>query len=878
MRFKGFLLNWSILFLFLTITTSGLAQEKTYSANRVTKAPNIDGILDDEAWKLGSWGGNFSMHYPQSGINPDQQTEFKVLYDDNNLYIAIRLYDHDADKIERRMSRRDRNDGDWVSVGIDSYNDNLTAFNFGVNAAGVKRDLITTNDDRRDDSWDAVYYVKVSRDDKGWYAEYRIPFSQIRFADIKEHSWGFNITRKVFRIDQRSTWQNIDRDAKGWVSNWGTLIGIKGIKPKLDIELSPYTVSKYKTEPEGDEHNPYNDGSTLSLSAGLDGKISLSNDFTLNFTINPDFGQVEADPSEVNLTAFESFFEEKRPFFIEGKNIFNFPIAVGGGHMRRENLFYSRRIGRRPHNYPSYSSDEYIKMPENANILAAFKLSGKTRSGLSVGILESITPDTKARIDNNGNEREETVEPFTNFFLARVQKDYNEGKTSIGGIITATNRKINDASLEWLPDQDYSGGIDFSHYFRDDIFQISGIGYFSHVSGTKEAILYLQEASTRYYQRPDVDHVNIDPNRTSLSGYGGGLRFAKVSNGNWRYSAHVNFRSPGFEPNSLGFIRNTDEIQSSLWASYRIIEPTGWFNNLSISGSKWNSWGFDGRMIASGASVNFWSRLKNYWSFRGNISKDGQYLNRFILRGGPTLKAPGGYGYWFEIESDDRKRLNLEFSTSKRSGSHNHNDNQRFSLDINYRASTTLSVSLRPSYSVSSDNLQYVGTYEVGPSNSTRYIASYMERKQFSASIRVNYNLSPDFSLQFYAQPFIYAGKYSDFKKITNGVADNYTDRFHTFTESEISYDESTKYYSINEGNNINYQIDNPDFNFFQCNSNLVIHWEYIPGSSIYLVWSQSRSAYDDSGVFNLGDDLGSLFDAPATNVFLIKLSYRLVL
>ncbi len=859
------------------IGESLFSQNRNYTSQRTTVTPIIDGFIDEEVWDVAEWGGDFFQHFPQNGVAPTYQTQFKILYDDNNLYVAIRMFDEEPEKIVKRLSRRDINEGDWISIGFDSYNDNLTSYNFGVNAVGVKRDLVTVNDNQRDFSWDAVYYVKVSIDDKGWVAEFRIPLSQLRFADVETHNWGMQIVRNVFRLDERSSWQNIPRDAKGWVSNWGNLNGIHGIKPKLDLEIVPYTVIKsdnYKPE----TGNPYMDGNDFSLSAGLDGKVSLSNEFTLNFTINPDFGQVEADPSEVNLTAFETFFEEKRPFFIEGKNIFSFPLSAGGGAFRNQNIFYSRRIGRTPHlsdgDY-SLADNEYANMPEYANILAAFKFSGKTKNGLSVGIMESIVPKAQVEISDNIDTRKQVVEPFTNYFLARVQKDYNQGNTTLGGMFSATNRDLTNDELNILPKGEYTGGLDFKHFWKDQTFLVQANGFASRIIGSENAIINLQESSTRYYQRPDVNHVSLDTTLTSLSGYGGGFKIGKVGNGHWRYSFILNFRSPGFDPNGLGYIQNADEIQNINYLSYQVLEPKGIFISLRMVSALWNSWSFDWIRNATGIEFNMHSMFKNHWRLDWGVNKSSQYRNRFELQGGPALMLPGGGHGWMVLNTDNRKKLSFNLHTFQDFGRYSSKRSQHYTFGINYRASTALSFSINNSFVENKNELKYIETVDHNGENI--FVVGHMRSKQFSSSIRINYSITPDLTIQYYGQPFIFAADYSKFKRITNSTADNYYERFHEYTPNEINLEEGE--YVVNEsGIQGEYRFADPKFNFFQFRSNFVVRWEYLPGSTLYFVWSQGRT--DDNGVgeYNFSNDMNTLFDIYPSNVFLLKFSYRIVI
>lgn len=865
-----------ILLLSNTITALN-SKNSEYMPKRTDMEIRIDGVDDEDAWNVVDWGSNFTQTSPYAGEAPSQQTAFKILYDDNNLYILVRAYDDQPELIERRLTRRDQNEGDWISIGIDSYNDNLTAFNFGVSAAGVQRDLITTNDDNRDDSWNAVYYTKVQIDDKGWIAEFRIPLSQIRFSEQHEQHWGFQVSRYIFRQQEDTHWVFIPRDVDGWVSNWGEINGIYDIKPKLEIEIIPYIVTKIDRY-EAEEGNPFATGKNESVSMGIDGKVSISNDFTLNFTINPDFGQVEADPSEVNLSAFESFFREQRPFFIEGKGIFDFPVSIGGGHQRNEGLFYSRRIGRSPHYYPSLGEGEYVDMPRQTNILAAFKLSGKTKKGLSIGIMESITPETNAQISSPSGDREIIVEPLTNYFLARVQQDFNEGNTTIGGMLTSTNRKIENTSLDFLPNFSYSGGLDFKHYFKDRTYEIAAIGFFSRVQGTEEAIYDLQNSSARYYQRPDVSHVNVDPSLTNLSGFGGGLRFGKVGNGHFRFGSMLNYRSPGFDVTDVGYLRNVDELNFIQWFGYEWWDPFSIFNRLRLNSSFWTGWDGIGRNLYQGIELNLNTEFKNFWGLGMGLSHDGDYLNRFELRGGPGMIQPPNSHGWIYIRTDGRKKLTFSFNTSQRFGVQGSQNLHYYSFNIQYRASAALSLSVRPNYSVRKNELQYIGTYMVN--NENQYIVSQIDSKQFSVSFRADFSLSPYLSVQYYAQPFIYAGKYSNFKNVVNGVADQYVDRYHSFTDSEIFFNEAGKAYNVDmdTDGNTDFTIANPNFNFFQFNSNLVVRWEYARGAALYLVWSQGRTGYGEIGDFNFGSNIDALFDVKPHNIFLLKFSYRFII
>ncbi|MDP3434854.1 MAG: DUF5916 domain-containing protein, partial [Bacteroidota bacterium] len=564
-------------------------EKKTYQTAFTTAPPEIDGLMNDSCWNTVEWKGDFIQIQPSENKPPSQQTSFKILFDDNNLYVFIRAHDTEPDKISRRISRRDNFDGDLVSIQIDSYYDQQTAFSFTAMASGTKGDeAITQNGNNWDKSWNPIWYLKTSIDDKGWCAEMKIPFSQLRFGNKAEHVWGIQLMRHIFRLEERSTWQFIPKGSPGMVHLFGELHGINSIKPKRQIEILPYTVARLERF-EKAEGNPFLDGKKSAISAGLDGKAAITSDLTLDFTINPDFGQVEADPSEVNLSAFESYFSERRPFFVEGKNIYQFQPSnsIVIHNMGADNLFYSRRVGRSPHYFPNLSENEYAEMPESSTILGAMKLSGKTKKGLSIGILESVTANENAVIDKDGIRRKESVEPLTNYFVGRLQKDFDKGETVLGGIITAVNRDIKNPNLDYLPSAAYTGGIDFSHKWKERTWYVTGNAEFSYLAGKEEAILNAQQSSARYYQRPDANYVMVDSSRTSLSGYGGTFKFGRLSKKKVQFETSFTVRSPGLEFNDIGYMRYSDVIHHGTWVAYYMREPFSIFNNFYLNTNYW---------------------------------------------------------------------------------------------------------------------------------------------------------------------------------------------------------------------------------------------------------------------------------------------------
>lgn len=855
-----------------------LAQVKTYTTSKLEKSSiKIDGNFDDYDWNKITWEGNFTQYEPNEGEKPSQNTEFKILYDNNNLYVAIKAYDTEPQKIEKRMSRRDSWDGDLVAIQLDSYFDKKTAFVFAVSASGVRSDAVTTNDDvNNDDStWDPLWEVKTHITKDGWNAEMRIPLSQLRFNNKIHKTWGLEVVRFYFRNKEWNMWQYIPQKSSGWVSRFGQLKGISNIKPKRQIEISPYFSSKVELY-EKEDGNPYADGKDFILNAGVDGKIGITNNLTLDFAINPDFGQVEADPSQVNLTAFETFFSEKRPFFVEGSNITDYQITPGGSPWARDNLFYSRRLGSSPHYYPNTLSNEYIKMPENTRILGALKLTGKTKKGLSIGIIESLTNKEFAKISNNGKERKEEVEPFANFFAGRLQKDMNDGNTIFGGMITSTYRFIENSNLDFMNTSALTGGFDFKQFFKDKKYFLSANVIGSQIYGSTNAISEQQLSSRRYFQRPDANYFEYDSTRTSLSGYGGNINIGKQANNGLRYAANLTWRSPGVELNDVGYIRRSNNIFQYVWAGYKITKPFSIFRQAGINANEWSGWDYGGTSTFFGGNISSWLQFKNFWSVSLSATKETKNVDNSILRGGPALITPGSFNYNIGMGTNSTKKLSLHLSFFDNYGGNKSARNYGLFAFINYQPINILSISLASNYSANNSDLQYISTEYI--ENSSKYIFGSISQKTLSVTMRINLNITPDFTIQYYGAPFISSALYSDYKNITDSKNDTYENRFHIFNENEINYLTNDEMFEVNEiGSYSNYYFGKPDFNYKQFRSNLVLRWEYKPGSLLYLVWSQDKTDYSSDGEFNFKDNIKDMFKISALDVILLKLSYRFI-
>lgn len=868
----------TFMLLLVLISSTLFAQEKkTYTASTGEELEiTVNGKLDDPAWQNATWQDDFTQFEPKEGDAPAKKTEFAILYDDSNIYLAFRAYD-DPDSISLRMTRRDNLEGDLVGVGFDSYFDKRTHFMFVVSAAGVRSDNITSDDGNNEDwTWDGIWSAKTSVTSNGWTAEMKIPLTQLRFKESEEQVWGLQVFRSIFRKDELSTWQPMKRDVAGFTSQFGMLNGIRDIKPKNALSITPYAVARterFEKEPD----NPFgSSGKDNSFDAGLDAKIGLTNNLTMDLTVNPDFGQVEADPSQVNLSTHETFFQEKRPFFIEGKNIMSYSLSFGDGDLASNNLFYSRRIGRPPHYYGDTGENEYLDQPQFTRILGAAKISGKTTNGWSIGVLESITGKENAQIDGINGERSQTVEPLTNYFVGRVQKDYNDGNTVFGGILTGVNRSINDSHLEFLHKSAYTGGLDFQHRWNDKTWMLEGGVYFSQVAGTEEAILNTQTSYSRTFQRPDADYVTLDSSRTTLGGHGGKIAFGKTG-GRLQFVGFVNWKSPGLEINDIGYTPEVDEIMQVFWMGYRWYEPVSIFRQARLNFNQWTVYDFGGNLTNVGGNINGFTQFTNFWRLFGNLNWDATGLSHNVLRGGPSMKLPGSTGFHAGVFSNQQKKFTYGmdggafFSNEK-----GYSSNKNFEIELGYRPFETFQFTISPAYSVNSNQLQYVTQQAFN--GGSKYIMSNIDRKTLVMSIRLNYNITPDLTIQYWGQPFIATGDYDEFKYVTNSKADEISDRFSLYTSDQITYLSEDNMYVIddNRDGNTDYSFNNPNFNVREFLSNLVLRWEYKPGSTVYLVWSQSRSGYENIGNFDFGHDIKNLFDQHPRDVFLVKFSYRI--
>jgi hypothetical protein len=781
--------------------------------------------------------------------------------------VAIRAFDAEPSEIVGQLTRRDQHSySDMVGVVIDSYFDRRTAFHFAVNPVGVKHDVYRFNDTQEDSGWDAVWDVATSRDAEGWTAEFRIPYSQLRFRDEAEQTWGINFLRTIARRDETDVWAPTSRQESAIVSKFGELQGLRDLENPSRMEILPYSLARLERVP-GDPADPFYNRNQTGGAIGADIKYGVTSNLTLDVTVNPDFGQVEADPAQVNLTAFETFLPERRPFFVEGSSIFNFGIALGDGDDANESLFYSRRIGRSPQGWAD-PMDGYADADDQTTILGAWKLSGKTSGGWSIGALHGVTAEEKAHIaPGAGAAFDQSIEPLTNYGVLRVQKDFREGRSAVGIIGTSVNRDDQVSDALGLRRAAYTGGVDFRHRFGNDLFQVDGYVLASHVLGSEAAISAAQRSPVRYFQRPDAGHIEYDPTRTSLSGASAFLSVGKIGGEHWRFSTGLHTRTPGFEVNDIGYQRDADSFVNWFWVGYQQTTPQGPFRRWNLNSSSWMAHNYDGDRGGYGGNFNGSFQLKSFWSGYLGLNRDGTGYSGRLLRGGPLFRREPSTRFWGGMGSDSRKAVQINLGMHGNVRDESDSWNVGVSPSVRFRPSGRVTFSVGSFISRNLNDYQWVGSVVT---DETEYLFGRIDQTTVGVTTRVDYAFTPTLSLQVYAQPFVSAGRYSEFKRVDDPKAERYDDRFES-----LAYSRADDAVTLDvDADGVAEVFRDPDFNFKQFRSNTVLRWEYMPGSALFLVWSQGRDHFLGNGDCDFQEDVRDLFGVAPENVFMVKLSY----
>jgi hypothetical protein len=850
-------------------------------AVRVSGTVAIDGRLDEEAWRSAPAAGGFLQRDPDEGQPATEGTELRVLYDEAALYVGVRLRDRDPSRIVRQLSRRDVvAEADSFSVFLDPHHDHLTGVEFQVSAAGVQRDSAIYDDNFNDDTWDAVWDSAVAVDGEGWTVEMRIPLSQLRFPPRSMHTWGINARRVVQRKNEVSWLALVPKNENGLASRMAHLVSLQGIAPGRHLEVLPYASVRAEYVEPARPGNPFNDGSRAFAGMGLDLKYGLATNMALVAAVNPDFGQVEVDPAVVNLTAFETFFEEKRPFFTEGSQVFTHFARSGASEYRaffypEPQIFYSRRIGRTPQ---GRASALFVDTPSSTTILGAAKLTGRTRGGWTVGAVEAVTGREYARLaEGFARAASQEIEPLTNYFVGRARRELGT-RAALGFLGTAVNRDLRTPSLDGaLVGEAYVGGFD-GHVFLDGKrdWVVSGGLAGSYVSGSRLAVDRLQRAAQRYYQRPDAPHVELDPTRTSLGGWSGSASLNKNS-GNVTVNAGVWGISPGFEPNDAGFATQTDRGGAHGLVQFRKLTPSGWTRSRQIWVAKWWTFNYGRESQGDGVQSEAGVQLRNFWRVNLSLGRSWATWDDKLTRGGPTTVRPGIKSLNVSVVSDARRRfwanaygtwVERDFDTW----------NRQYGANLNFKPWAALTLSAQPVWSRVHTIAQYLATVPDPLATATygaRYVFGTLDQREVSIPLRLNLVLSPRLSLQLYTQALFSAGDYPSIRELA--APRTYDFPVYGAEVGTIAAGPGGLGYAIDPdgvGPAAGFVIPTPDFNVKSLRANAVARWEFRPGSALYVVWTQRRVDEAYPGDFSFRRDATELFRAPSDDVFMVKLAW----
>jgi hypothetical protein len=873
---------------------SGAGAARVVVATPLQGEIRLDGLLDEASWSAALPATDFTQSWPNQGEPATFATEARVLLAGDALYVGIRLFDPHPDSIAAPLARRDASGiySDWVHLTIDSRMDRRSAFRFAVNPRGVQKDVYHFDDGNEDLAWDAVWEVATAVDSLGWTAEFRIPLSQLRFATGEGGAevWGIGFMREVARHEERSTWSPWSRDYPGFVSSLGTLSGVAEVESPRRLELLPYVSSQLSRAP-GVAGDPFYRANATSAAVGADLKVGLPLGLMLTATINPDFGQVEVDPAEVNLTAFETFFSEKRPFFTEGRDVFGFGNVRSFNSYEMQEFFYSRRVGRAPQRQVVGGGVEYADVPAQTTILGAAKVSGKTPGGWSVGLLNAVTSRESARfVDDDGARGSTPVEPLTNYAVGRVRRDLRGGQTVVGALGTATVRDLSDPVLQPLMhERAFVGGIDFDHRWANRIWSLSGYLVGSHVTGDGAALTATQRSSARYFQRPDAGHLEFDPARTSLQGHQAEVALARSGAESWDFSVAYKESSPGFEINDAGFQGRADYRAVTTLLGRPVNRPWWVLRNHNVFAYTYHAWNFGGDLMLNGFAAAGYGTFHNLWNSEFRVQYRPRVSDDRLTRGGPLAARPAQWLFNYNLGTDPRKVVSARISansTDDRSGA----TSRGLGLNLDVRPSSALRLRAGPSLSRQHQTRQYVTAAADETATETygrRYIFADLDQTTLAVETRLDWTFSPRLSLQLFMQPYVSAGDYSGFKAFSAPGTYEF-DRYGACPGglpaggapvgggSGTLCSDGGAYLADADGDGPAPEISftNPDFTFRSLRGNAVLRWEYRPGSALFFVWQQERSSRLADGDFDFTRDYGALFREPARNVFLVKATY----
>ncbi len=813
MRFPGGLLLACFL---LPLPLSGGTSPKVIQAVRTDAPVTLDGLLHDWRWLSAPPAEDFTQFYPDEGAEPTERTSIRILYDDNAIYIGVICYDSEPRGIVPQLTRRDRSsEADRFTVQIDSYHDHQTAFVFSTNVAGVQSDGFLSQDGNAYDlNYDAVWQVATARHSEGWSAEFLIPYNAFRFAaqDDGHYTWGINFRRYISRKRETVEWVMVPSTERLLISKWGHVTGINNITPPLNLSVIPY-VSGTMTFETAASYRPYR--SDKSAGAGLDLKYGVSRNFTLDAAFNPDFGQVEVDQAILNLTVFETFYPEKRPFFVEGASIFDFGTAVDNRKLR---LFFSRRVGKRPTGAGAIAAPpggSVVDNPLITTIYGAAKVTGKTESGFSVGILSAATAEEQGTVrDSTGVETKTRTEPGGMYNVLRLKQEFG-GNSWIGAMATATGRET------MLPA--FSGGVDWNLRFGSGTYTLDGF----LAGATSSRITGIRDGSA------------------------GKLLFSRISAEHWYYSVGYDFYSRHFNPNDAGFFAQPHDHGMTAQLLYRENRASGLFRRFGVSLSTDARWNWNDIRTLSLMELSFTSDWMNFWRstlqytyFPASHDDTERGYSGIRLR-------PVSHHLQLHLTTDERLPVSasavVDVKTDEKKKS-------SFGGLIGLTLRPTSWIELTPLVYYERTRDEEAGVFNLFTgrieTQSGRSVIGDRDLDELDIALRGTLTFTRTLSLQFYTQILLPRGRYKNFRRL---------DGPSTLTPVTL-------------------QQSNFDFNITSFAANVLLRWEYLPGSTLFLVWTQSRDDFIPDYRIDFGPRFRETFKLPHDDAVLLKVSYWLPL
>ncbi len=818
------------------------------NARRATEKIVVDGVLSEAVWANPGYS-SLIMRDPIEGADPTEKTEVYIAYDDAGIYVAGKCYHTGPDSIAGGLARRDKFvESDWFWFWIDPDNDNQTAFGFGVNPDGSIMDQKMYQDIYQEDDWNGIWESAARRDGNKWTFEMFIPYTQLRFSKQDEYEFGINFKRYVIKNAEGDWFVMVPKKENGFVSRFGTLTGIRGISPPSRLFIAPYAMGKSDYSPAA-RGGAFYQQDRWGSNMGLDLKYGITGNLTLDLAVNPDFGQAEVDPAVMNLSAFETYYSEKREFFIEGADIFSFGSNPAGGvwscYWSDPRAFYSRRIGRTPAGSVTHTGE--VSRNENTTILGASKVSGRIGSW-KVGAISAVTQKEYGLVDSAGTRFKDPIEPLATYNVLRGMKEFNDGDQGLGFIFTGVSRKLDEKQLADINNsRALVGGIDGWTFFgKERAWAFMGNFIYSNVHGSEERIAVLQQSSTHYFQRPDLEYTDFDSTRTAISGYQGRFGIKKMR-GNFTMQAALGFISPGFDVNDAGYIQSTNRINWHVVGQYRWLEPKSWYRQIYLSLMTSRNFDFDGNLLFKQTYGALTVVMPNYWVLNSNIQFTPDGLSTTLTRGGPLMGYAGYINSSASINTDSRKSVQAEVNFQNQD-SNDKGFYRQFEVGLIYKPSSSVRLTLSGSGTTANDKQQWVSNIAgAAAPYGVHYVFSTIDYRVTALTMRMDWGITPRLSLQTYIQPFLAVGHYYGFKELAEAG---------TYEYNPYAYS------------------GNPDFNMKSFKANMVLRWEYLPGSLLYLVWTQNRSNFDNPGDYRFSRDMRSLFNTWSDNIIFVKFTY----